>query len=533
VSGPQLRWWRLSGYEALVAAALLVWTLAPLVILFVPPPGGESIASGKGTFTGSAGLVLGDHLQYLAWVRDAGEHVLFSNRYQVTEDPHLFLHPMWALSGLAWKLGASLPVAFIGWRPVGLVILFAGFAAYVRRLVQNGWPERATVLVLALFFVTPTLWLAYWFGIEAGELGGTLIVGFELFPAQFLWDSVPSAIAVGLLPLFLIGLERILDPRRRRAGRSGRWYTGWTAAAGLFASWLHPWQGLTLLAIVGGLLAWARFRPRHLAGAAIPLAATALPLAYYWALTRTDSSWQVVSQTSYGSHLGWWLFLSLAPLVLLALPGIAQRPRDIQERALLLWPPAALVVYFALQTSFFYHALAGLSLPLLVLAARGWRRLRPPRLVVVVVVAALIAPGVASLLDFFHDKAPDHFLTPGESAAFEHLERGGRPGAVLATVELGYSLPAFADRNVWVGHDTWTPDWASRRALAADLFGGNLSASDARALIRRSGVRYVLSDCAHAQTDLRPLLGDLVVGARRFGCAALYEVRKGDAANLD
>ena len=57
----------------------------------------------------------------------------------------------------------------------------------------------------------------------------------------------------------LLAIEKLLDPTRRAKGRSSVWYGGWAAAAGMLASWLHPWQGITLLLIVAILLGWERF----------------------------------------------------------------------------------------------------------------------------------------------------------------------------------------------------------------------------------------------------------------------------------
>lgn len=505
--------------------ALVAWTIAPLVLLFVGLPGVEPASSGGGTFTGSAGLVINDHAQYISWIREAGEHLLFSNRFDVLADPNLFLHPMWALSGMLWKLGASLQLAFGLWKPVGLVILVAGFVAYVRRTIEPGSWARAAALGMALFFVTPSMWLTGWAGLGDADLEfGSLVMGLELFPAGFLWDVVPTAIAVGLMPLFLLGVERMLVAERRAAGRSVRWYAIWTAVAGAAASWLHPWQGLTLLAILAGLVVWGRFNRRYLPLTAAA-AGTLLPLLYYQALTQTDSAWSTVSGPNEMPHLGAWLFVGLAPLVLLALPGLRGGPgEDVQERMLRLWPLAVLAVYFALDASYFYHAFAGVTLPLAVLAARGWQQVQVPRFAVAATVALLTLPGMAYQLDFFHEEAPRHFLSKGESAAMTYIEESPRPGAVLATPELGVFVPPLSGRNTWFGHATWTPGNEDRKAQAAALFQGQLSPAQARAVVRESAATFLLQGCDEGRSDLRGTLRGLVRAVRSFGCARVYEI---------
>ena len=511
--------------EWFLLGGLAAWTVAPLVLLFVGLPGLEAASSGRGTFTGSAGLVINDHAQYISWIREAGDHLLFSNRFDVLPDPNLFLHPMWALSGLLWKLGASLQLAFALWKPVGLVILFAGFAAYVRRTVEPGSWARPAALAMALFFVTPSMWLTGWTGLGDADLEfGSLVMGLELFPAGFVWDIVPTAIAVGLMPLFLLGVERMLVAERRTRGRTMRWYAAWTAAAGAAASWLHPWQGLTLLAILAGLAAWGRLDRRYLT-LATPAAATVLPLLYYQVLTRTDSAWNTVSAPNGMPHFGAWLFVGLAPLVLLALPGLRSGPGgDVQERMLRLWPLAALAVYFALDASYFYHALAGMTLPLAVLAARGWHTMRIPSIAAAATVALLTLPGMAYQLDYFHREAPGHFLSEGESAAMTYIEQSPRPGAVLATPDLGVFVPALSGRNTWFGHATWTPSNEERKARSAALFGGELSPQQAQAMVRETTATFLLQGCGEGRADLRDALGPMVAAVRTFGCARVYEV---------
>src|SRR5581483_11395299 len=206
--------------------------------------------------------------------------------------------------------------------------------------------------------------------------------GREMFAGGYSWDGGSAEIAVGLMPLFLLAIERLLEPSRRAEGRSASWYAIGAGLAGMLASWLHPWQGITLLAIVAGLVVWGRFERRYLR-LAVPVAMTLAPLGYFFVLSHTHSSWKTVSQPNGYSHFGTWLVIGLAPL-LLALPGFPGRNLNVQERILRIWPIAALAVYLALHRTWFYHSFAGLTLPLAIMAVRGWRdilmRLRGRRL---------------------------------------------------------------------------------------------------------------------------------------------------------
>ena len=505
--------------DGAVLALLAVWSVVPLAILFGHVGGGLGIGSNGRVFTGADGPDIADQLQYMAWIRDAGEHVLFSNQYDLKPDPHLFLNPMFLLSGLAWKLGASLQLSFLAWKPVVVLALFAGFAAYVRRLVGPGW-SRPAALVLALFFFTPAAWLLDWAGVGSqGLQSGAFVLAVEMFPGSFVWGLWPLALSVALMPVFLLCLERALDPARR-GGRPAGWYAAAASAAGLASAWLHPWQGLTLLVITAGLVVWGRLWRR--AVLLLPVAATAAPLAYYYALTRTDSAWATVSQPSGNPHVDGWLFAALAPPLLLAAAGFPGRRLDLQERAVRLWPLAALIVYFVLQRSWFYHALAGLSLPLAILGVRGWRRLRAPIPLGVALIVALTLPGMAYYIQKLRETASAHFLARGEAAALRAAGRSPRPGGILTTDALGAAVPAFSGRSTWVGHFTWTPDHAIRGARAQALFAGALAPADARALVHSTGAAFALAP--FGAPDLRQSLGPTVAATRRFGCATLYDL---------
>jgi hypothetical protein len=514
-----------SGGGLALFVVLALWAVLPLGLLFFRfSSTGISVRGGQGVFIGSAGLQVADHLQYMAWIRDAAHHVLISNRFDVISDPHVFFHPLFALSGLVSRV-VSLQLAALMWKPFTLVALYAGFAAYVRRLVE-GRAAQLAALTLALFFFTPATPLAQWFGIGGATFQfGTKLMGLEMFPAGYLWGGFPGVFSVALLPLFLLGVERILERSRRRSGRSGRWYMWWTAAAGLCTSWFHPWQGMTLLVIVAGLIVWERFDRRNLA-LAVPVAFTIAPLVYFFALSHTDSAWSAVAAPHAGyHHVGAWLVVGLAP-ALLALPGVRGRDLDVQERLLRLWVPAALVVYFGLRQSWFYHAFVGMSLPLAILGVRGWHRLRLPRVVAVMVVLGLTVPGMIFAVQWFETTRRDHFLADGERHALAYLDRSDRAGPVLAPLWLGQAVPAFADRNTWVGHYTWTPNYGQRVEDAESLFSGTMTAEVARHLVRAVDPAFVVSDCRH-RADLTQVMGPLITRVRHFGCATVYEVNAG------
>ena len=116
--------------HAAIFAVLVIWALAPLAAAVI------HVAAHGGVLTGTNGSDYFDQFQYLAWIRDSGDHLLASNLWVIGPTPHDYLHPMYVISGLLWRLGLSIQLAYLIWTPIALVVLFIGSAAYTRRLLQ-------------------------------------------------------------------------------------------------------------------------------------------------------------------------------------------------------------------------------------------------------------------------------------------------------------------------------------------------------------------------------------------------------------
>lgn len=113
---------------------------------------------------------------------------------------------------------------------------------------------------------------------------------------------------------------------------------------------------------------------------------------------------------------------------------------------------------------------------------------------------------------------------PGERDALRYVEASPRDGGVLARYYLGMTFPAYTGRQTWLGQFTWSPEFPERQARVDALFAGDLAPAAARRMVARIGPAFLLTDC-RTQVDLRPILGPMVLGVRRFGCARVYAVR--------
>lgn len=367
-----------------VLAAFAIWSLVPLVPLL------EAVNDRGGVLTGTTGSDAYNQFQYLAWMRDAGRHILISNPFGLTPVHHDFLQPMYVVSGLLNRAGLDIRYAYLIWRPVAIVVLVLSFALYTRRLMGESRMAWLAALLLALFYFTPLL--TFLGRIGEFEWGGgfdLLIASREVSASRLTWGADHTAISVALMPLFLLSLERVLA-RGRLFGRE----VALAAALGLFTSWLHPAQGGTLFFIVVGLMIAGRLQRRYWS-LLVPLAAAGAPLLYFKILTWTDAAWEIASQTSAYPHLPLLpLALGIGPLLLFSLLGLPRRfPASERERMLLIWPLAALIVYIV-NEQFPPHAFNGLSLPLAILAVRGWSRLRLPALAGAAALAIAIVPAM-------------------------------------------------------------------------------------------------------------------------------------------
>jgi len=480
--------------------------------------------------SGADGMLAGDQLQYLAWIRDASQHVLIGNRFDLAPGPRSFLHPGFAISGGLHALGLSVPLAYLVWKPVAIAAIFVGCLRYVRRLVPAGG-QRHAALVLVLFAVMPAVWIGWWSGLAEGPDKYRLdFISGEMWTGQYLWGYLMTAIAVALMPLTLLAYEQ------RRLG--------WVVAGALLVSWLQPWQGATLGLIVAGVDGWrwlAR-RERPPLGLFTAFAvALVVPAIYYFLLSKLDPAWALAGQANQAGAFPewkwrWWMVLAvLAPLALPAALAYRLPAPTWQDQAVRVWPLAALAVYLALDVlpvgTFPYHSFQGLTIPLAVLAVLGartvWRR--PGRVAVVALLLVMTVPGFAHKLEISVNSirsAGDPFwIFPDEHRALDFIESHPRPGGVISPTYAGYMIPYTTGRESYIGQFSWTPDWKVRQKLVDGMADGSITGARARRIVRDSHAKFVFVDCRPRLADLEPSLRPLLERTVRFGCASVYVVR--------
>jgi hypothetical protein len=521
---------RVARAEIVLLVALGVWGLAPLVLQLIHAAALHAQFTGADGLIGADGVLGADQLQYLAWTRDAAAHGGFtSDLFSFAGDGHVYLQPMFAISAGLYRLGLSLPLAYLLWKPVAIVALFAAAVAWARRMVGPRIGPRTAVVALSLFLYVPATALASWATLGDKPFRFQIyLLGSELLVAGKLWGYVTSALGLALVPVALLATERALDPggrggaARRRAGVA-RGPLLLAAGASLLSAWLHPWQGITLLVIFAGLAAWSRLR--RALPLAVPAVGAALPLAYYYVLSHHNAAWHLASHYEVIPRLSVPVLLAgLGPLALIGAVGV-RRPRGVLiEQALLLWIAGCFVAYFA-NDAFATHAFQGLSFPWAVLAVRGWSRLRLPAVLGALAVVLITIPGLAydgrKMVRTADSHHLQYYLPTDDAAALDWVQSHAPAGGVLAPTPFAAVVPARTGRAVWTGHGYWSHDYPAQAEEVDRLFGGRMHPAEARRFVAGTGAAILVSDCGHRHDltrPLRPLLGSV----QRFGCARVY-----------
>ena len=119
-----------------------------------------------------------------------------------------------------------------------------------------------------------------------------------------------------------------------------------------------------------------------------------------------------------------------------------------------------------------------------------------------------------------------NFITKDEHAALHYLAKDPTPGGVLTQFYMGEAVPGATGRHTLVGDCLWSEPACMPNSTSADaLFDGKMPKAQSRQFVISSGARFLLASCSSAPIDLRRRLGrQLIVSAKHFGCATVYQV---------
>ena len=495
-------------------------------------------AANNRVYLGAAGAAK-DSMQYLAWATDAAHHGLIANLYGFNNGGHVFFHPIWLVTGLLHVDAGVSYVLLLGlWQAAALSLLVIVLRRYAQLVLGNDGRARAIALTLALFLVSPFFLFVINLNLTINGQWTWRLTG-ESYAIQWISGDFLIGLTVTAMIGYLMALERLMGARDRTTlGAELLRPAGFAAAAfGATAALLHPWQGAELAIMTVGVAIWdRRLQSRRNVRLLLPLAGIALPLLYYLVLPKIDPGWATANRGS-GPHrgiplLGW--LTTFGPVVLASIPGWRTRAISDCQRLLRLWPIAVAITFVAAPTGKF-HAFAGVSVPLALLAVQGWRRvleerrlggrnLQVLRLLVAAGLVVLVFGAVPATTRLLSNYRLGAQLDRPEADALDYLASQPR-GGVLSTANVGIWVPALTDDSTYVGHYVWSPQWGRRANYVKRLFRYRgkppLSPTATLALIEQPGARYVLEPCG-AREKLWPLLEPQGYSRHVFGCATIY-----------
>jgi hypothetical protein len=507
-------------------------------------------------WTGSVGYVF-DSMQYLAWIREGADHFLAGNLFSFEPPVRNYLNPGLIISSGLSLLGLSIPLAYAFWIPVGIAALIWVVRKFTAWLELSGWTAVA-VIALALLYKIPAARLLE-AHVPVANFNALTYAGTDAWPVYWSWGFSLTAISVALLCLGIMRYDKV-----RSLGARASWSL---MAIALFCSWLQPWQGAILLALIVGGEVIAGFALKDRAGLrgrvtllATTVVAGTLPLAYYAILGKVDESWRIngVQANTYVSGVSWWTpFALLLPLLLGAAFAYRARPASYRDIAIRLWPLVAIAEMLTIQATkagnTSTHSLKGITFPLAVLAVAGTaplfaklakRSAGGAAALAVVVVGLLFVPGAITQVDSqlkdmsMGQRGGYYYVNKHDEEALKWLTTQKGPGNVFASSLYGSMVPWRTDRSTWVGHETWTPRFQGRSYFNENLLDGHLPAIafglSPAAVVKWSGARWVFQDCyrrmiqrASKYPTLDSQLAPIVESTHKFGCATIWVIKPG------
>jgi hypothetical protein len=118
-----------------------------------------------------------------------------------------------------------------------------------------------------------------------------------------------------------------------------------------------------------------------------------------------------------------------------------------------------------------------------------------------------------------------NFIAPDEHRALQYLAADPRTGGVLTRFYLGSVVPAETGRRTYIGDCLWSQPHCTARAQTAQMiFDGSIPGYAVRSFVSQIGARFLLADC-QTRPDMAAVMAPLTRSVRRFGCAAVYELR--------
>ena len=408
---------------------------------------------------------------------------------------------------------------------------------YVFARWHTAEPREQRVMVFMAVLGSGFGWFVAFLGLMTADLWVA-----EAFPF-YAWMANPH-FPLSMALMVIVGLcgIRVIE----RTDRQSESQTAWRYAAGMTvtAVVLGVIQPFGLVGPFGGLglsLGANALRQKRVpwrAGAWIVSAAVlsvVYPLYMRWVIRQDPvlAAWNAQNVTEAPAIWDWVLSYGLVFVLVLVGAWYAIRSRADTDWFTLGWLAVTLVgLCIPLQLQ--RRLSLGLSIPIGMLAGRGWWRVVRPRMVgrqrsvargaaltmcaltpVFLIVGAMMSAAAAD---------GRFYLAADEWSALGWLREFGDPKVVLCSPETGMFVPAWGGQPVVYGHPFETVDAKERLGEVSVFFGGTMTKDEQTAFLHDRRVGYVLvGPREHALGTWQPDVGTMFKAVFESPGVIVYE----------
>lgn len=526
-----------------------VWLVAVAAALLHMAPywRAESQAPAGRTFTGNLSISP-DYMQYRVWMRQTqAEGPLVRNVFTSTPNrAYLPVALYWVIGSVSQVTGIA-PEWVYAWAGALVAIAFTVVLwRAIRRFIDREQPARwafGIIMVGGGLGGYIVLLEGWWRAQQNPLIRSVLLTPFEPVTGSVIFERFRGNYVVQALfdtHFLLFWLVTIIALMSLHSTLRGAGWRGVATTAGCFAigTLLHVYEGVTLLAVLAGVLALGIItkvvdrRRASIVMAACTVAVVVVLVPLVWFAVRSG----IPAPTWRGEHLLFAVVIAAYPFAFAMIGwgfGEFWRERDFDRVFLVGWALGCLTL--ALSGPIFPYPDRGtmtLSIPLTIIGVLIWRS-RGLRLRAWHVAALALLVGTTPIT-----VARAQFRRTTYRAADAHKWVGAEHTAIIAALDtlatrtdvlvagqssLRWLAPEYPGVH-FAGHFFLTPDFDARQAELAAFFG-SATAEERVAMLHRWTARWLFVDSSQEPATFRTLPGLRVVTETNAG--SLFEVAQG------
>ena len=414
-----------------------------------------------------------------AWLRQALDgKFIFRNPYTSEKQTPFLIRPFYSAISLPFRwanLSSSVILHF--WRLIFSIILLASLFPLIKVFEKN--QNRINIAFLLLAFTSGAGYFFHKIVPGSADLG---------LPEAFLFLTLGEAphfqysillFWVAVAALFLYGENR----------QSALWV--FLVCLGLLW-WDHPFDAITLTALSSlGLWLYTGWR-KKIIFFSLAFLVSLPPVLYYVWLTKLPYAQGAAEQNVLPSPEFSPFAIAFLPLILLATAGVIHKIKNREQKRVLIFLVAWILIQFGLAYSpvpFQRRLISGVQFPLAILAAVGLaEKVRKPILIaaIVLILSSTNFYVMKKEIQELQSRTMPFYLPKAYINAFQWLSNQNNDGSVLSAFVTANFVPAHTGLTSYWGHSQLTPRSPEKR-LAVERFYQSPNSE----FIRQNNIRYI------------------------------------------